>query len=131
MEKFNIIDKGYCPFRIEKRDWQAGCVLRMGKTALCYTQDLRPLLRRNDAPNEYHCPLIKCSIDTNTYKGIEQVLAPLLQIQDEENTAINIWPMLKGWAESKHEATSEIGREIVRLSSQVKATLEEILYDLS
>jgi len=62
MEKFNIIDKGYCPFRIEKRDWQAGCVLRMGKTALCYTQDLRPLLRRNDAPNEYHCPLIKCSI---------------------------------------------------------------------
>ena len=131
MEKFNILDQGYCPFRIEKRDWQAGCVLRMGKTALCYTQDIRPLLRRNDAPNEYSCPLIKCSIDIKTYKEIEQVLSPLLQVQDEENTAINIRPMLKGWADPKHEVTTESAREIVRLSTQLKSTLEDILYELS
>ncbi|MHA1940157.1 MAG: hypothetical protein ACW97P_00360 [Candidatus Hodarchaeales archaeon] len=131
MEKFNILDQGYCPFRIEKRNWQAGCVLRLGETALCYTQDVRPLLKRNEVPNEYYCPLIKCSIDNDTYQEIKQVLAPLLQIQDEQNTAINIWPMLKGWAEPKHEVSTETGREIVRKSSQIKATLEEILFDLS
>ncbi len=126
-----ILERGFCPFRVEKSNFHAGCVLRIGQTTLCYSQDVRPLLRRGTAPEEYYCPLIKFSLDDTTYKEFEQVLSPLLQIQDEQNTAINIWPMLSGWADPKHEATSDEGRQIVHLSGQVKAALESIVYNLS
>ncbi|MHA1993661.1 MAG: hypothetical protein ACW97Z_03905 [Candidatus Hodarchaeales archaeon] len=126
-----ILEHGFCPFRVEKSNFHAGCVLRIGQTTLCYTQDVRPLLRRATDPDEYYCPLIQCSIDSKTYNEFEQVLSPLLQIQDEQNTAINIWPMLSGWADPKHEVTSNEGRLIVQLSSQVKQALENIVYDLS
>ena len=126
-----ILEHGFCPFRVEKSNFHAGCVLRIGQTTLCYTQDVRPLLRRVTKPEEYSCPLIKCSIDNQTYNEFEQVLSPLLQIQDEQNTAINIWPMLSGWADPKHEVTSNEGQMIVQLSSQVKKALENIVYDLS
>ena len=126
-----ILERGFCPFRVEKSNFHAGCVLRIGQTTLCYSQDVRPLLRRTSDPDEYYCPLIKCSIDNNTYNEFEQVLSPLLQIQDEENTAINIWPMLSGWADPKNEVTSNEGRMIVQLSNQVKQALENIVYDLS
>ena len=125
-----IIGNGYCPFRVEKSDFHAGCVLRMGQKALCYTQDVRPLLCRAEVPDEYYCPLEKISLNTETYNAIEQVLAPLLQIQDETNTAINIWPMLKGWSNPKSEVTSNEGKMIVELSAQVKKILENIVYDL-
>ncbi|PWI47862.1 hypothetical protein CEE45_09470 [Candidatus Heimdallarchaeota archaeon B3_Heim] len=126
-----ILEHGFCPFRVEKSNFHAGCVLRRGQTTLCYTQDVRPLLRRVTAPDEYYCPLINFSIDNNTYNEFEQVLSPLLQIQDEQNTAINIWPMLKGWANPKHEVTSPEGRMLVQLSAQIKEALENIVYDLN
>ena len=131
VSSMQILEHGFCPFRVEKSNFHAGCVLRIGQTTLCYTQDVRPLLRRSSDPNEYYCPLIKVSIDNKIYDEFKQVLSPLLQIQDEQNTAINIWPMLKGWADPKHEVTSNEGREIVQLSLHVKQALENIVYDLS
>ena len=101
----------------------------MAQAALCYTQDVRPLLQLTTASDEYYCPLIKFSIDNETYEEIEQILAPLLLVQDEQNTAINIWPMLKGWANSKDKTTSPYGRRIVELSAHVKETLEELVCD--
>ncbi len=125
-----ILEHGFCPFRVEKSDFHAGCVLRIGQTTLCYTQDIRPLLRRGTNPEEYYCPLIKISLDCKIYHDFEKLLSPLLQVQDEQNTAINIWPMLSGWADPKHKATSAEGQEISQLSAQVKQTLENIVYDL-
>ena len=124
-----VIKQGYCPYRIEVDNFQAGCVLRNAQTALCYTQDVRPLLQRATDPDEYHCPLIKFSLDIETYEEIKQVLAPLLIVQDEQNTAINIWPMLRGWSNSKDKTTSALGRRIVKLSAHVKETLEDLVCD--
>ncbi len=125
-----LLKQGFCPYRIQVDDFQAGCVLlRSAQAALCYTQDVRPLLQLTTASDEYYCPLIKFSIDNETYEEIEQILAPLLLVQDEQNTAINIWPMLKGWANSKDKATSALGRRIVELSIHVKETLEELVCD--
>jgi hypothetical protein len=126
-----ILEHGFCPFRVEKSNFHAGCVLRIGQTTLCYTQDARPLLRRESNPDQYYCPLIKLTLDCKIYNDFEKLISPLLQIQDEENTAINIWPMLSGWADSKHKATSAEGQEIAQLSVQIKETLENIVYDLS
>jgi len=126
-----IISQGFCPFRVEKDNFQAGCVLRMGQTALCYTQDTRPLLQTTSAPDDFSCPLLKVTISTETYMEIEEVLAPLLMIQDEQNTAINLWPMLSGWSNPKHEATSNKGQQIVQLSVNLKETLENIVVELT
>ena len=126
-----IICQGFCPFRVEKDNFQAGCVLRMGQTALCYTQDTQPLLQTTSSPDEFSCPLLKVTISTETYQEIKEVLAPLLMIQDEQNTAINLWPMLSGWSNPKHEATSNKGQQIVQLSVHLKQTLENIVVELS
>jgi hypothetical protein len=126
----DIIRKGFCPFRVESSNhFQAGCVLRMAQAALCYTQDVRPLLCRTTHPEEYYCPLIKFSLERKLYDELESVLAPLLLVQDEQNTAINIWPMIKGWANSKEKARSAEGQRIVRISTHVKETLEELVCD--
>ncbi len=125
-----LLKQGFCPYRIQVDDFQAGCVLlRSAQTALCYTQDVRPLLQRTTNPDGYYCPLIKFSLDNETYEEIEQILAPLLLVQDEQNTAINIWPMLRGWSNSKDKTTSALGRRIVELSIHVKETLEELVCD--
>jgi hypothetical protein len=126
-----IICQGYCPFRVEKDNFQAGCVLRMGQASLCYTQDCRPLLQTASASDEFSCPLLKVSIGIDTYKEIEEVLAPLLMIQDEQNTAINLWPMLSGWSNPKHQATSEKGQELVQMSVHLRETLKNIVVELS
>ena len=126
-----IIHQGFCPFRVEKDNFQAGCVLRMGKTALCYTQDTRPLLQTTSAPDEFSCPLLKVSISTETYREIEEVLSPLLMIQDEQNTAINLWPMLSGWSNPKHQATSYKGQELIQMSIHLRKTLENIVVELT
>ena len=123
--------RGFCPFRVESQEmFQAGCVLRLGQKTLCYTQDVRPLLRRKTDPDEYYCPLLHFSLDSELYNEIEKVLAPLLLVQDEENTAVNIWPMLKGWADSKDRARSANGKKLVNISIHVRETLEEIVCDL-
>jgi hypothetical protein len=75
--------------------------------------------------------LLRFSLDSDLYSEIERVLAPLLLVQDEENTAVNIWPMLKGWADSKDKAKSENGQRLVAISTYVRETLEEIVCDLN
>ena len=126
-----IIRQGFCPFRVEKDNFQAGCVLRMGQTSLCYTQDTRPLLQTTSAPDEFSCPLLKVTIGNETYEEIEEVLAPLLMVQDEQNTAINLWPMLSGWSNPKHEVTSNKGQRIVQMSVNLRRTLENIVVELT
>ncbi|MCK4847755.1 MAG: hypothetical protein KAT16_01885 [Candidatus Heimdallarchaeota archaeon] len=103
----------------------------MGQMALCYTQDTRPLLLTTSAPDEFFCPLLKVTISTETYSEIEEVLAPLLMIQDEQNTAINLWPMLSGWSNPKHQATSNKGQELIQMSVHLRETLENIVVELT
>ena len=126
-----VLTRGFCPFRVESQElFQAGCALRLGQKSLCYTQDVRPLLHRETDPDRYYCPLLRFNLDSDLYTEIEKVLAPLLLVQDEENTAVNIWPMLKGWADSKEKARSIHGQKLVNISIHVRETLEEIVCDL-
>lgn len=124
-----IIDKqGFCPFRVEKRNFQAGCVLQMGLETLCYSQDIYPLIGRD---SEYYCPLLKISISSKTYEEIERIIHPILMIQDAENTSINLWPLLTGVATPQNLAKTKKGKELQKLSGRVKEELQEIIFELS
>ncbi len=122
------LNMGWCPFRIERYDFQAGCVLQLGKDALCYSQDIRPLIKHGD---QFFCPLLRFKLSKKTYHEIELLLAPLLKVQDEHNTGVNVWPMLVGWANPKYEAITIQGKELQKLSTQVREELEEIIYNLT
>ncbi len=119
---------GWCPFRIERHDFQAGCILQLGKDTLCYSQDVRPLIRQG---NHYFCPLLNFTLSSKTYHEIELLLAPLLKVQDEHNTGINVWPMLYGWSNPKYEAVTIQGKELQKLSVLVREELEKIIYNLT
>jgi hypothetical protein len=66
-----ILDQGFCPFRIEVGYSEPGCKLRLGKDSLCYTSDSRPLLHCPDTSRAYYCPLIKFALSKETYKEIK------------------------------------------------------------
>ncbi len=124
-----IMEKqGFCPFRIEKRNFQAGCVLQMGVETLCYTQDIYALISRD---SEYYCPLLKINISKATYSEIEEIVKPILMIQDIENTSINLWPLLTGVASPQHLAKTEKGKKMQNLSERVRSELEDIILELT
>jgi len=125
-----ILEKGFCPFRVEKRDYRAGCALRLGKGALCYTQEIRPLIRQSGASTYFYCPLLRFTLSREIYQDIELFAADILKIQDEEATGINLWPMLLGMANPKNKSVTGAGKEMEKLSSHVREKLEEIVFNL-
>ncbi len=129
MSILSFTQKGFCPFRILVSDFQAGCVVQMGKDVLCYSQDTRPLLEKN---NQYLCPQLNINISNEIYQDIESVLKVILEIQDEENTGISIWPMFsKNSFIWKHKSITDEGKQIEELIERLRNTLETILFDLS
>lgn len=123
-----VLHRGFCPFRLETSDYQAGCVLQLGKESLCYSQDARPLMSRH---NHFFCPLMNFTLSKKTYKEVKRLITPILAIQDEESTGINIWPLLTGMSATKHNATTFEGKEMISLSKRVLFELEEIVFELS
>ncbi len=123
-----LIERGFCPFRIEKGSFQAGCVLQLGKETLCYTQDARPLINQE---NQYFCPRLNFNLSRETYEEIDVLVTPVLAIQDEENTGINIWPLVTGVANPKYEAITNKGKQMQKISSHLKDELQEIVLELT
>ncbi|UCE13482.1 MAG: hypothetical protein JSV04_15035 [Candidatus Heimdallarchaeota archaeon] len=113
---------------METSNYQAGCVLQLGKESLCYSQDARPLMKKD---GYFFCPLMNFTLSEETYQEINRVITPILAIQDEESTGINIWPLLTGMSATKHIATTIKGKEMVSLSKKVLYELEEIVFGLS
>jgi hypothetical protein len=101
----------------------------MGKESLCYSQDARPLLEKN---NQYICPQLNINFSKEIYREIESVLKVILEIQDEENIGISVWPMLARnsffW---KHKSITDEGKQIEELIERLRNNLDTILYDLS
>ena len=124
-----VLSLGWCPFRVETSNFKAGCVLRMGNESTCYTQDSKPLIQRVDT-DDYFCPLIKFELSKDIYIAITRLIKPLLTIQDDENTGINVLPLIKGISQMKHKATTPEGKEIEIISRKVKDELEKIVFDL-
>lgn len=84
----------------------------------------------DDKPG-YQCPVLHFTLSAGTYEEIESIIHKILKIQDEENTALNIWPMLSGVANPKHKSTTPEGKGIQQLSKKVRDELEQIIYDIS
>ncbi len=124
-----MYEHGYCPFRIEVADFQAGCKLRIGEQSLCYSQDAQPLIKNPDQ-NSYYCPLLKFSIPEGVYEEISSLVDYILTIQDKENTSINLWPLVSGISRTKFKSSTMRGLEMVKLSKKVRDHLEEIIYEL-
>jgi hypothetical protein len=131
MKTLTITQRVFCPFRILIGDFQAGCVAQMGKDSLCYSQDPRPLLPQNNNSNHFFCPLLNIKISKEINEYLERILTPILDIQDEENTAISIWPLLSSnsfiW---KHRSITDGGKEMEELIEKLRRILEEIIFDL-
>ena len=131
MKTLTITHRVFCPFRVLIGNFQAGCVAQMGKDSLCYSQDARPLLPQNDQNDHYFCPLLNISISTEVYQYLERILTPILEIQDEENTGISVWPLLSSnsfiW---KHKAITREGKEMEGLIEKLREILEEIIFNL-
>ena len=131
--KMNLDPCGFCPSRIEKRNFQAGCVLIIGKDSLCYSQDIRPLFVMKEIQSGekiYHCPLLKFHITEKTYKEIEQILDPILAIQDEENIGINLWPIFSDQSKITNPIITlktKKGRQMMKLSNHVREELQQIV----
>ena len=128
MRTLTITERVFCPFRILIGDFQAGCVAQMGANSLCYSQDARPLLAQND---HFLCPLLNIKISKEIYEYLERILTPILDIQDEENTGISVWPLLSSnsfiW---KHRSITDKGKEMEKLIEKLRGILEEIIFDL-
>lgn len=123
-----FLERGFCPFRIEKSNFQAGCVLQLGKESLCYTQDARPLVSKG---NQFFCPKLIFNLSKEIYNEIEKLITPILAIQDEENTGINIWPLVTGVANPKYQAITNKGKKMQKISLHLKDELQEIVLELT
>lgn len=130
--------RGFCPFRVAKPGFQAGCVLQLGKDAFCYTRDQRPLIQREiEEPDKYHytCPLVtKLHLSEGTYQEIEQIVSSILIVQDEQELTMNLWPIF--CRDSKitfptKELVTEKGKEISHLSKRVREELQDIVLELT
>lgn len=128
MNALSYNDRGFCPFRVQKLEFRAGCVLKLGKEVLCYTQDLHPLLC-NDG--RCFCPEMQFKLSTATYKEIESFVNSILNIQDEENTATNLWTMITGMSNPKNKAKTMKGKKLVQVSKKVRKELDEIVLNLT
>ena len=119
--------RSYCPFRVQTHDHQAGCTLQVGKAINCYTQERRPLLRKE---KWFTCPKTGIHIDFKTFNQLETLLNPLMRIQDEFEIAINVWPTLKGIANPRNTAETLMGNDIIGLARQIEDELSEIILEL-
>lgn len=119
--------QSYCPFRVQTHDHQAGCTLQLGKTIKCYTQERRPLLRKE---NFFVCPKTGIRINFKCFNQLETLLNPLMRIQDEYEIAINVWPTLQGIANPKNTAETLMGNDMVGLARQIENDLSEIILEL-
>ncbi len=128
MNSLTFTQIGFCPFRIQKLEFRAGCVLKLGKEVLCYTQDLHPLLVNN---GRFFCPELQFKLSTETYKEIETFVKSILTIQDEENTATNLWTIITGMSDPKNKATTIPGKKLVKISKKVREELDEIVLNLT
>ncbi|MFX1516799.1 MAG: hypothetical protein ACFFC6_10840 [Promethearchaeota archaeon] len=128
MSTVTVTQRVFCPFRILVGDFEAGCVAQMGKGSLCYSQDSRPLLSQN---NHFFCPLLNISFSTEIYQYLEEILEPILEIQDEENTGISVWPLLSSssfiW---KQRAITTEGKKMEAKIIKLREILEEIIFNL-
>jgi hypothetical protein len=120
-------ERGYCPFRVQKANFQAGCALQLGRGVLCYSQDHKPLFAQDKG---YFCPKLKFMLSLETYAEIEQITNMILAIQDADNTSYNLWPMLTGVANPKNQAKTGGGKVLQQLSEKVRRELEDIAFDL-
>jgi hypothetical protein len=84
----------------------------------------------DDKPG-YQCPVLHFALSESTYEEIESIVKQILKIQDEENTALNLWPMLSGVANPRHKSITPEGKGMQQLSKKVRDELEQIIYDLS
>ncbi len=129
--------RGFSPFRVAKPNFQAGCVLQLGKDAFCYTRDQRPLMRREKAQEKYYytCPLVtKLELSNETYKEIDKIVKSILIIQDEHELTINLWPIFCRSSKittPKKESVTAKGKEIQQLSQKVRDELQEIVLNLT
>ncbi|MFX1334974.1 MAG: hypothetical protein ACFFAM_11105 [Promethearchaeota archaeon] len=129
MRTLTITQRSFCPFRTLLNDFQAGCVVQMGKDTLCYSQDARPLLYQND---HCYCPFIDFSISSNNCQDLERILAPILEIQDEESTGFSVWPLLsKNSFIWKHKSVTNEGKEMEKLIENLRNDLEEVIFNIS
>ncbi|MHA1227114.1 MAG: hypothetical protein ACTSR2_12460 [Candidatus Hodarchaeales archaeon] len=128
MKTLSFKQRGFCAFRVQKDNFQAGCVLKLGKDLLCYTQDHRPLLYLHGS---YFCPELQIKLSETTYNEIEDFVQTILTIQDEENTAINLWVMLTGTSNSRNKAKTELGKDLENISKKVREELEEIVFNMA
>ncbi|MHA1227115.1 MAG: hypothetical protein ACTSR2_12465 [Candidatus Hodarchaeales archaeon] len=126
---------GFCPFRVEKMNFQPGCVLRMGYDSLCYTHDARPLYCKKDEEiTIYYCPFMKFELSKETYNEIEEMLSPLLAIQDEENVGISLWPIFSENSKIIHprrEMETNKGKRMQHLSQKLRKELQDIVFERS
>ncbi|UCG04540.1 MAG: hypothetical protein JSW11_11260 [Candidatus Heimdallarchaeota archaeon] len=129
--------RGFCPFRVAKPGFQAGCVLQLGDS-FCYTRDQRPLIQRetDDTKNHYYtCPLVtKLRLSQETYQEIDQIVSQILIVQDEHELTMNLWPIF--CRDSKitfptRELVTDKGKEISHLSKRVREELQEIVLNLT
>ncbi len=116
----------FCPFRVQTPDHQAGCTLLIGLNARCYTQERRPLIRKF---NFFICPILGIHLGLELCNQLTLFLKPILQIQDEFEIAINVWPTLKGIANSQGTAESLSGANLVELAISIQEALNEIILE--
>jgi hypothetical protein len=118
--------QSFCPFRVQTPDHRAGCTLQLGLNATCYTQEKRPLIKKN---NCFICPILGIHLNLELFNRLETFLEPILKIQDEFEIAINVWPTLKGIANSLPTAESHSGINIVNLAKYIQDALNEIILE--
>ena len=123
----NDKSRSFCPFRVQTPDHQAGCTLQLGVTVKCYTQQNQPLIRRGDC---FICPIVGIHLDLELFSHLKIFLEPILRIQDEYEISINIWPMLKGIAESPSPSETLVGIHMVKLAISISEALNEIILEL-
>ncbi len=131
-------DRGFCPFRVAKPNFQAGCVLQLGKDTFCYTRDQRPLIRCESEQQQkyyYTCPLVKkLELSSEIYEEIDKIVSSFLIIQDEQELTINLWPIFcrdSKITTPKKESITIKGKEIQQLSQNVRDKLQEIVLNLT
>ena len=120
------ISNSFCPFRVQTPDHQAGCTLILGLNARCYTQERRPLIRKH---NFFICPILGIHLGLKLYDQLEIFLNPILRIQDEFEISINIWPTLKGIANSQGTVESHSGMNLVGMAQMIQESLNEIILE--
>lgn len=125
-----IKKRGYCPFRVLKGSFEAGCALQLGRGVRCYSQDHLPLLSKD---KEFFCPQLHFKLSQDTYSEIHKIITSILTIQDEENTAINLWPIFSRNSKITNPSQAQLGKgiEMQKISEKVRKELDEIVLNLS